>query len=1623
MHLKQASCILLSVFLLSLASPLASSQSISEPASSFSMESASSWDSIQPVSKQAVLTHPVDPTINLATVSFDPLSDNLDYIPSTWRVNSGNTLFLLQLKVNDGSIVESMAETFDFKVLETHGSAVWTIRMNNIDLFDSIGSSDSVRWIGEYLPAMKMGTNAFGANIVQIVLSKDISPENVAMFSANLADQGADMAWCSHDMCEAYYEHSITHQQLRKIAFDQNVLFVDGSFSLSLHNNLAATEVGAVAVRAPTSLNLDGSGETIAVMDTGVDNNHPDLIGRVAAINTQFGLDSSPIDSNSGHGTHVVMTVLGDGTGDALATGIAPEANLVMYALEHDPTGVFGRQGSIYDLLSDAELKTARIAVNAWGLNGNYGAYTADSRSTDQYVSNNKYLLPVFSVGDNGGSGSSQITAPGTAKNVLSIGSSVNGTVSSYSSEGPTLDGRIKPDLVAPGDGICSARAEEADNVAGLACGTGTHSNGRSMYMQLSGTSQATAVAGGSASLAREYLREVAGINKPSASLIKATLINGAEDLGTPDIPNANEGWGQIDLENSLNPTTSTGIALDMFHDDERELQAGFSLIYSFNLDASKGIDITLAWSDAEASANAAQSESRLVNDLDLILIAPDGTTYLGNHFSSGVSTTGGTADDLNNIERIRIPAGATTQTGDWMVTVEHRGGNAQRYSIVVSADATLIPKADLTTFGNSILPSSTTPLVGDLVSISLAWHNQGTLASGSYRVQFEDVTSGTVLYDTNRSSLEGGSLDSVSFFAQFSTTGVHTLRLSLDTSNQVQELNDGINGIDNNIIELDIEVTAQGLRVIFQNPDGSIPTTTEDRETAASVTMDVRNETGLSLPFVIAHEGTGERPVSLTVSSVQEPDPTYPTLLLSPEDSWSKSVNQTGVFTVSGQGQENDTIYLMLNLDDTSASFDGATNRYARAGSFVVDVTARYQNQPTVSHTQRLHIEIGQVDSVDVVPSGTIGVSAKPGERTGFSIGVRNTGNSAAQYTMACTSASQWQIMLGNSNSSSLEFEPLNILQDLSMDVNVLIPSIANGEPLAGSTDQVTCVVTSPTDPTLNRVEVVSVTVSELKDFRTDLYGPNGAVGPGALALPVFVNTGELAYFNHTIENKGNVPLDFVVSLERGNPTWAAEIQYGEDTSSTSLSVTLPPGQSGDVEMRLLVPENAKEGNSNTYTLRVESSPQMFTLNSTSLVVGENLAVNLVSNVGTLISASVNNDFTFTEFIVENAGNSDLDLEWSTSLVPDDWSVGYSNPPSSVSVLSQAPVQLAVKAPNQTVPGFGFDLQLYVNATNNGRFTNAEITVRVEVPSSSFAGISVSDETAAPLLFIPRGDSGKQSFTIINEGNIPLSGELAVEVQDAEGNVLSDRSASISPSSVTDLAVGDSIEVIGKVSTDEDSIDGRMNLVIVMTTSEGVVIELMVDTSVSSQQSSGGIFGTLPAYVSYPLVLIALLGLLYGGRKLKESSKMDDDGTDLVAPDAHTDADHLGTRRDAALDISNSVNDIASGEVSQDEIAAALAQSLSMPVAGNASVPTGRPPSGAPPKGMPPAGLPPAGLPPMGLPPVQSQAVPAKVVPQLPAEPIALGPPLPPGGLPDGWTMEQWSHYGEQYLQRMGLN
>ena len=242
-----------------------------------------------------------------------------------------------------------------------------------------------------------------------------------------LLDAGADEATCGVGQCIvslAAVESSARLTFVEDLARDGRFLWIEPAYAMEVHNAVAAGLAGVIDVRNNASFTLDGSGETIAITDTGLDRDHPDIVGRIAVIDTSFGLDPSPADSNAGHGTHVALTVLGDGTGDASTTGMAPAASLVMYPLEHDPTGVFGRQGSLYEMLSDADQATARVSVNAWGLNGGHGDYTSDSRSVDQYVDTFGDLLPVFSASDDGTTG---VTPPATAKNALGVGAS-NGT-------------------------------------------------------------------------------------------------------------------------------------------------------------------------------------------------------------------------------------------------------------------------------------------------------------------------------------------------------------------------------------------------------------------------------------------------------------------------------------------------------------------------------------------------------------------------------------------------------------------------------------------------------------------------------------------------------------------------------------------------------------------------------------------------------------------------------------------------------------------------------------------------------------------------------------------------------------------------------------------------------------------------------------------------------------------------------------------------------------------------------------------------------------------------------------------------------------------------------------------
>ena len=1599
----------------------------------------------EPIQAEAEL-HPSSGVIALATVTFDPL-DGMPSSSSTFTRNDDGEstgLFLLQLTEKNGDLLLDLVDEFGFTPIEFVSNEVWLIRAPeaNAHFVEILLDDERVRWIGSMQPEWRLHPHLLDGDghaldAMNFIPAPDVSMDGLEQLTLELLSSGATAVMCGTTLCSVSFESQYLQQLVKHLAFDGRVIWTEPSYSFEVHNANALAIAGVQGVMNNATFTLDGTGETIAIADTGLDRDHPDINGRVAAVYTLFGLDSSSADTNTGHGTHIALTVLGDGTSDSSVRGVAPGAQLVMYALEHDPTGVFGRRGSIYDMLKDAETATARVAVNAWGLNGNYGQYTADARSVDIFLGDYPDMIPFFSIGDRGGQGASQVTSPGTAKNVISIGASTTGAlgsapagdVASFSSEGPTLDGRIKPDLVAPGVNICSGRPEESSIASGTACGTGLHSNGQPLYMTLSGTSQATAVASGVGALVREYLREQQSIFTPSGSLVKAVLINGATDLGTPDIPNAYEGWGQINLEQSVMPMSGT-TALGQYYDDKRLIRPGFSLSYPFILDMDKGVEITLAWSDEAGSANAEQSQSRLVNDLDLILVGPNGELYRGNVFANGFSTTGGTTDKVNNVERIKIDAGVMTGQGDWVLRVEHKGGIAQKFSLVMSAIASPISIADLVTFDGSIVLSSVNPLRNDLVSISLAFANQGTANTGSHMIKFEDITTGTKLLQTNRSSLVPGGLDSVTIYHSFSTTGIHTLRLTVDLMGQVDEINDESNGTNNNIVEIDVEVMALGVRVLIANDDGTIPQTQSERENNSKITVDVTNGPVVSIPLIVRHEGTGNQSVDISTSMVQMPNAERPDLLEPSIDTWQRAFSGSDNVLMSAQGTQNDTYFVDLELLDLDADFsDPESPRYIRAGTYVVDITVRYEFQPTVAHTQRVVLEVPIYHEVLIASAGTNDLRAQPGNSVMFSVSVKNIGNSPAQYSVICESENRWQVMLGTSNSSKLDFEPLDLHEYLPMAIRIIVPPVANGIPAAGSVDRVTCFVTSLTDSSMNYTEVVEVTVDPYDAYKVRLSDDDGFLGPSSGEDDVAVDSGEFIYMNLSVENAGNREIDLNVRVVPAYESWVVQLSHEGRIDSRQLTLKIPAGQISIVQLIFGVPEAADEGDENTFIIRTEKSTSNYRTNTTVLVVKDELALDLQGPQNGASMTKISDKFSFVEYTISNVGNTPLNLEWSNNVPPDGWTIGFSNPINYLEPRDTATVRIGIMPPaGAPISENSFDLQIFVTGTSLNRSVISSINTTIGVVSSMYGSLFLEDEEKKPFQLVQVEQSEITKLIVRNDGNVELNGDLTLVVLDKDDENRNDWSVDLSVNSITELGLGEEIEIEITATPKAGVSASKGFLNINLTTENGDVITLVLEITADGATGDSGFFKDLPVYISVPISAIVVGGLVILARRMKKSGELSSDDSALGLPDLYGNPEHLEARREQALDIDHAINKTASAEVSRDEIAKAILQSMDAPIVpstvpkklppGMAALPSTMPPPKLEvPKGLPPAGMPPSGLP-SGMPPPQQ-----KNVPQLPPQPIpapvATGPPLPPGGLPAGWTMEQWIHYGHQWLER----
>ncbi len=460
------------------------------------------------------------------------------------------------------------------------------------------------------------------------------------------------------------------------------------------------------------------------------------------------------------HGTHSSGNAVGDdyqhlaGADEDpydLHDGMAPGAQLVFQDIGTNDGYLVGlNRASMYDMLHQAYATGARIHSNSYGLVDPQPAYDIDAASIDEAVWDHNDLVVLFSAG-NGGPEPMTLNGMGSvAKNSLSVGASgpvaldVFGSILDlaeellfFSSQGPTADGRIKPDLVAPG--MTFSATSDPDAAEYLGC---CDRDGNEMWAAAvdddncnvdedwpaTGTSFSCPVTAGAAALVRQYFvdgywrtgRAAASDGfSPTSALVKACLVNGAaplagevfmSDATLAPPPAPGQGWGRVDLERVLwfdgdqrhllvlddvpNPVPGdpmataappawphAGVALTTGDERAFELPA---------VEAGAQVAVHLVWNDPPATPGA---ERILVNDLDLEVIAPDGERWMGNRGfgSEGLAVPVDTdPDSVNNVEGVVF---AAPDPGRYSVRVvaadvpgnELPGSDAQGYALVAS--------------------------------------------------------------------------------------------------------------------------------------------------------------------------------------------------------------------------------------------------------------------------------------------------------------------------------------------------------------------------------------------------------------------------------------------------------------------------------------------------------------------------------------------------------------------------------------------------------------------------------------------------------------------------------------------------------------------------------------------------------------------------------------------------------------------------------------------------------------------------------------------------------------------------------------------------------------------------
>ncbi len=477
-----------------------------------------------------------------------------------------------------------------------------------------------------------------------------------------------------------------------------------------LFNDRARVLLGMDGAAGVATFPYDGAGQIVAIADTGVDDQHPDLIDRFKNRSKDIVALGRTADHSdpAGHGTHVAGSIAGTGAAsDGQIRGTAPGATLFFQSILDAGGHLGGLPLDINDLFDQAYEAGARIHNNSWGA-GTQSAYTFSSQEADEFVDRNRDMVIVIAAGNEGTAANPVSSAPGyvdwlslgspaTSKNALTVGASQTDRtaggyaamtwqkgwpskfpmvpvatettsgdpqkMAAFSSRGPCDDQRIKPDVVAPGTNIASTKSA----VAPISHFWGPYPGFDDKYAYLGGTSMAAPIVSGCLAGIRQYYTGTRA-HLPSAALLKATLINGTQRLTGDsaiaefaDLPNFHQGFGCVSMSDTLpNPAAPSRVLefLDTWQDPNAHFTyTGQRARYLVSVAAGQELRFCLAYSDRPGRA--------LQNNLNLFVqFMGSGRKWIGNDKLPRRITP---LDSDNNVEIIRIPDPAP---GDYMIQV-----------------------------------------------------------------------------------------------------------------------------------------------------------------------------------------------------------------------------------------------------------------------------------------------------------------------------------------------------------------------------------------------------------------------------------------------------------------------------------------------------------------------------------------------------------------------------------------------------------------------------------------------------------------------------------------------------------------------------------------------------------------------------------------------------------------------------------------------------------------------------------------------------------------------------------------------------------------------------------------